>query len=352
MLVGHRSGRPTIVDVARAAGVAVSTVSRVVNSDPTVGADFAERVRRAIDAVGWEVDDRARGLRLGVSGTVGAAVVTLGSRFLEEVDRAARAAGLVVVASATDDDPTREDDTIRALCRRRVDGLLVEPTSPVPSPYLLGQIRHGLAVVAVDRVVAAEHCDAVVSDNRAGIRLAWEHLRRRGHETIAYLGDDERLFTGAERADAFRALAAAEGRDVRHLLSTGATSRDRVARDLAVMLERTVPPTALITGNDIVSGCVLQVLGSGLAGLGFVGFDDIEFAEIVDPPCTVIAQDYAAMGRAAVEMIVSRRQDPSLAARRRVVGVSLIDRSSRLSRPVRSRVGAGTPRRHGDPAES
>lgn len=322
-----------MVDVARSAGVAVSTVSRVVNRDPTVGTGLAERVHGAISALGWEADDRARHLRLGVSGTIGAAVNGLDSPFLREAERAARALGLMVLATSTEDDEQLENEAIRSLIRRRVDGLVVEQRRARTDPYLGEQIARGLAVVAIDQPLPGVSADSVVCDNAGGITLAHAHLTRHGHRHIAFLGDDERVFTGRARADAFRRCAAAAGR-ARPPVHTGDPSLEHVGAALDRLLTRRPRPTALITGNAAITVATFQHLGMGLAGLALVGFDDVELAGILEPPRTVVAQDHAAMGRAALQLLVSRIGDPSLPVRQTVVPVTLVDRSDVRPRSV------------------
>jgi len=318
-----------MVDVARAAGVAVSTVSRVANADPRVGAELADRVRTAIDQLGWEADDRARHLRLGTSGTIGAVVGELTSTFLRAAERAARSVDLMILATSTENDDQLELEAVRSLCRRRVDGLIIEPCgAPATTAYLAGQIARGLSVVALDRPLPgpAPVSDAVIGDNAAGIRLAYDHLVGRGHEHLAYLGDDERLFTGQQRADAFRRCAAARSHDVRGRVSTGAVTPDRVARALDRVLDEHPAPTALITGNATATTLAFRHLGLGLAGLDLVGYDDVAFAAVLDPPRTVIVQDYAAMGALTLQMVTTRLADRNLPVRRAVVPVRLLDR--------------------------
>lgn len=315
-----------MVDVARAADVAVSTVSRVVNGDPSVGAALRERVGRAIGEVGWEVDDRARHLRLGVSGTIGAVVGELRSVFLAAVERAARTQGLMVLAISSGGDASGEDDAVRAMCRRRVDGLIVELSQNQAAGYLARQIEHGLPVVAIDRRPPELACDLVTSDNVRGIELAYQHLVDRGHSRIAFIGDDEVLVTAGQRAATFRRKAAEHGEDAAGLVMTGSPTRDRVGAALDAVLAAPLPPTALITGNDAISVHAFQHRGLGLAGLDFVGFDDLQLSEVFDPPRSVIAQDYAAMGEAAVSMIVTRLADAALPVRQLVVPVRLLDR--------------------------
>lgn len=334
MTGGGHSGRPTMVDVARAARVAVSTVSRVVNHDATVGPELVSRVEAAISTLGWEADDRARQLRLGVSGTIGAAVYELDSPFLREAERAARVAGLLVLATPTQNDEHLERDAVRSLVRRRVDGLILERRTGHADAYLCEQIARGLPVVAIDQPVTGAVSDSVVSDNGAGIELAYRLLVSRGHRWIAYVGDDERVFSGRERADAFRACAAAHGHRSAGRVFTGAVTRDRVAADLDRALDAGHRPTALVTGNSEATLRVFEYLGLALAGLDIVSFDDFQLAGILEPPVTVVAQDFAALGRSAVEMITSRITDPALPPRQAVIAVHLIDRGARRRSPA------------------
>lgn len=332
----QRVHRPTMVDVARAAGVAVSTVSRVVNADATVGIELVQRVQQAITDLGWEADDSARQLRLGVSGTIGAVVVELDSPFLQAAERAARAAGLVVLTMSTQNDEHLEAEAVRSLCRRRVDGLLIEQGTETANSYLEEQITRGLPVVAMDRPLPGLNSDSVISDNRRGIELAYTHLADRGHRHILYLGDDEKLFTGHARAATFRRCAEQHGHHVHRRALTGAVSAERVSTDLDRALAIRPRPTALITGNAGLTMRAFQHLGAELAGLAFVGFDDLELATILNPPLTVIAQDYPAMGSAAVDMIATRLRQPDLPVRQIVTPVTLIDRNPPSRRPLDS----------------
>src|SRR6201995_5874618 len=123
---GRRSRRPTIVDVAREAGVAVSTVSRVVNRDPTVGPEFARRVLSAIDTLGYRPDAQAQQLRRGTSGTIGVAAREMSARnpLLAEFERRASASGLTVFAASTADDVERERAVFFSMRRRGFDGVV------------------------------------------------------------------------------------------------------------------------------------------------------------------------------------------------------------------------------------
>lgn len=337
MVIADHPRRPTMVDVARLAGVAVSTVSRAVNADPTVGRVLAERVREAIGELGWEADERARHLRTGVSRTIGAVVGDLDSPFLRGAERAARAAGLMLLAASTDLDEALEAKAISSLCRRRVDGLIIEPGAAGTGDYLRAQMAHGLPVVAIDRPIPDTPSDSVVVDNAHGIDLAYDHLLGRGHRQIAHVGDTEVLSTARDRADAFRRRV--RGTEPRRAptrrVFTGPVTLDRVSRDLEAALAVRPAPTALVTGNAATSTHAFRILGADLGGLDLVGFDDFELAVVLDPPWTVVAQDFATMGAAALEMIRSRIESPALPLRQRVVPVRLVERTrAALLRPA------------------
>ncbi len=329
---GHRVEllrRPTMIDVARQAGVALRTVSRVVNKDPTVGEDLAERVLRVIADLNYQPDERARQLRSGVSATVGAAVRNISDAHpvLRTIEEAAREVGLTVVAMSTEDDELRERDAIMSMCRRRMDGIIIEPTAE-DHRYLQHEIDSGLPVVAFDRPAVGVSVDTVLSDNRGGIEAAYEHLVLHGHRRVAYIGDDERIYTGRERANAFRACAAQQGNPVEGMVHPGPVQAQRVAAALATVSSGRWPATALITGNVSVTVEVVRLLGPTFGGMALVGFDDFPLADVIGAGLTVVAQGTEAIGRASVDLLRARKANPARAVQTVTVPTQLIVRGS------------------------
>ncbi len=319
-----------MVDVARAAGVGLGTVSRVVNEDPNVRSYLVERVNEAIAALGYRRDERARQLRRGVSGTLGAAVrgISRANPVLRAVERVARSNDLMVLATSTEDDERLEKEVVMAMCRQGFDGLIIEPTA-ARHDYLVPEIRAGLAIVAFDRQMRGAKVDHVICDNRLGIELAFRHLVDHGHSRIGYIGDFERIFTGRERANAFRRCVARHGGSVDGLVHTGGDSDpERIGAALDAMTSKRWPVTAVITGN---ANCTIQTLArlrSEAHAPAVVGFDDDETALLLRPDLTVVAQDSEAVGRTAVELLRERIADPGLAPRRVTTPVQLIVRGS------------------------
>jgi len=324
-----RRKRPTMRDVAREAGVALRTVSRVVNDDPTVGPHLVSRVRAAISALDYAPDERAQQLRRGRSGTIGAAVRNLADAHpvLDAVDRAGRDRRLTVLAVSTDDDEGLEREAVLSMCRRRVDGIVIEPIGS-SHDYLAAEIDAGMTVVAVDRPAGGIAADAVLSDNAAGIGMAYRQLAVHGHRRIAYIGDDERIFTGRERAAAFRACVAATGGPIDAMVHPGAITPERIAAALAHVLNRPDPATALLTGNAETTIEVVRALGADAGRLALVGFDDFRLADILRPGLTVVAQDTATIGRTAIELLVARFADPDRPIQTVTVPVTLVARGS------------------------
>lgn len=296
--------------------MALRTVSRLINGDETVGPRYADRIRAAIDALGYQPDERARQLRKGRTHTIGATVRSIADTHpvLRAVDGSARALGLSMLAVSTDDDPAREQEALLSMCRRRVDGILIEPVAE-DLGYLQPELDLGLAVIAFDRPAKGVALDTVLSDNRGGIRQAFGHLAAQGHRRIAYIGDDERIYTGHERAEAVRDCLRGLGESVDGMVHAGPLRADVVAAALDALHRLPAPPTALVTGNAVTTLEVIRRLGGTYGSIALVGFDDFALVDLLHPAPTVIAQDEALISDTILELYHDRLADPGAAAR-------------------------------------
>src|SRR5437660_375079 len=180
-----------MVDVAALAGVALKTVSRVVNSEPGVSPELEDRVRRAIEQLNYRRDANAATLRrLGrKTETIGLVLEDVSNPFSSALHRAvedaARRRGVMVFAGSCDEDPARERELIGSMHERRVDGIIVVPAGR-DHTYLYEERRAGTAIVFADRPAAHLDADSVVSDNAGGGRTAVEHLLAHGHRRIGF----------------------------------------------------------------------------------------------------------------------------------------------------------------------
>ena len=179
-------------DVASRAGVALKTVSRVVNGEPSVTPETTKRVLGAIEDLGFRRNESARLLRTGRTATLGYIADTWANpdaaavyRGLENV---AREHGYLLYSGSTDSDPEREERLALAMCARRVDGLIISP-EPGSHDYLVSEIEAGVATVFVLRPPELMRADAVLPDERGAARAAIAHLAALGHKKIGFLGE-------------------------------------------------------------------------------------------------------------------------------------------------------------------
>lgn len=315
-------------DVASAAGVALKTVSRVVNGEPGVNPATAERVRAAIELLGYSRNESARVLRQGRTSTVGLVIEDVADPFYSMLSRAvedvANHHGCLLLSGSSNEDPARERELVRTFCARRVDGLIVVPAADDHS-FLRPELETGTPAVFVDRPPGPGlDVDTVLCDNAGGARLATRHLLAHGHRRIAFLGDRASIFTAARRLHGYRD-ALGHLFDER-LVSMREPTPEGVRADLERMLDLEGPPTALFTGNGRLTVTALRALGG--RPMALIGFDDFELADLLRPAVTVVAQDPPAMGRLAAELLFRRLSGDSGPSEHLRLSVRLIPRGS------------------------
>ena len=321
-------------DVASTAGVSLKTVSRVVNGEPGVHTDTAERVQAAIARLGFARNDLARSLRHGRANALGLVIEDVANPFYSAVVRAVEDAAHershILITGSCEEDPERERELVLRLLRRSIDALLIVPAS-ADHRYLLPEIGAGTPVIFLDRPPRGIEADAVVFDNVGGARLAVEHLVRQGHERIAFVGDPPSMYTAAERLDGYcAALREAGVSVVDELVRAGshdAGAAQRSAREL-LALPADRRPTALFTSNNRNTVGALRALREGDGTVALVGFDDFELADMLAVPVTVVRHDAAEMGRLGAELAYARLDGDDALPRRHTIPCELVPRGS------------------------
>ncbi len=326
--------RPTMRQVAARVGVSTKTVSRVLNGEPGVSPATAEQIRAAARDLGVRRTDLARNLRRGDrTETVGLVLKHSSTRFydhlIEGVEEVAdRHRALVITAGSRTEE--RERETLLALSSRRVDGLLIVPTGH-DHAFLRPEQEAGTALVFVDRPPSGLDSDTVLADDAGGAHAATAHLLRHGHRRIGVLGASAQLHTVAERVRGHRAALASAGLpDDPALLALdldgGAAARAATVR----LLTAPDPPTALFALNGVCSVGATYALRDlrRHRQVALVGFDDVELADLLDPPVTVVQHDVTAMGRVAAELLFARIGGADAPAETIVLPTALVARGS------------------------
>jgi LacI family transcriptional regulator len=328
--------RPTMRDVAALAGVSLKTVSRVINGTPTVAPELASQVQRAAAQLNYQPNLTASSLRRGdgKSLTIGLMLEDIANPYSSTIYRSAedvaRARGVGLLAGSVDEDPQRERELAAALFLRRVDGLIIVPAGQDHS-YLLGEMKMGTAVVFVDRPPRYLAADSVVADNRAGAASGVRHLISHGHRRIAYLGDLTSIATAQERFAGYQdALREAGVTFDDHLVRHDLHTIDAAKAAATELLTGPNPPTALFSEQNLVTiGTVRALRGSGWQHrIALVGFDDFPMADLLEPGVTVVAQDPAAIGTLAAEILFRRIDGDASPVQEHVVPIRLIERAS------------------------
>jgi LacI family transcriptional regulator len=332
----HPLRRPTMVDVASLAGVALKTVSRVVNSEPGVSPELEARVKRAIEQLNYRRDANAATLRrLGrKTQTIGLVLEDVSNPFSSALHRAvedaARERGVLVFAGSCDEDADRERELIGSFRERRVDGIIVVPASH-DHTYLYDERRTGTALVFVDRPAGHLDADSVVSDNVGGASQAVQHVVGRGHSRIGFLGDMRSISTAQDRLRGYtQALEAAGVRVDENLIRTELRDPDAAARAIDELLALRDPPTAFFTGQNLLTIGGVRALRRARCEreIALIGFDDVSLADVVDPAISVVAQDPQALGRTAADQLFRRLDGDTGPAVHQVIPVTLIARGS------------------------
>ena len=310
----------TIREVAKRAGVSVATVSHVINGTRQVSPETAARVRRVMTELDYQINAVAQSLRTRATRVIGVVVSDITNPFFAVLVRGAEDAahdeGYSLVVCNSDEDPGKEDLYVRTLRRRRTDGLLIAPTMDGSSPVIQELAHQKIPLVFIDRKARDVQADAVLSDNIGGAYEATKYLIRRGHTRIGIVLGIPGATTTEERYMGYRRALDESGiAPSAKLVVHGGYRMEKGSRPTQELLALDCPPTAIFSTNNLMTVGVLRELAR--SGIGVpkevevVSFDDLEWAELLSPPITTVAQDPYGIGHKAVELLLKRLQGES-----------------------------------------
>jgi LacI family transcriptional regulator len=326
----------TMADVARLAGVSVTTVSHVINGTRPASERTKRAVLGAIERTGYRPNTIARALARGGTQSLGLAISGLSNPYFTDVvaaiEAAAGRAGHTLLLADTREDPEQELRVVRALAERQVDGMLLAPTVGALDGALPYLERQGVPAVLLDRFVDAE-LDQVGCDNEQPTARLVDHLVGLGHRRIAMAVGIRGLSTTEERVRGYRlALEHAGIAFDPALLAEGGSQRDGARDAMDALLAAPDPPTAIVSGNNFMTIGVLRAIAErGLTvpgDIALVAFDDFEWADLFAPRLTVIRQPTSELGTRAVELLLSRLADPRQPPRTERLEATFVHRDS------------------------
>jgi len=304
----------TIRDVAKRAGVAPITVSRVINNSGYVSRETRERVEAAVAELGYVPNILARSLRSRRTNTLALVLTDITNPFWTTVARgvedAASEGGFHVILCNTDESETEQEEYLTVLLQKQVDGVLLAPARSTPEPVEFIQ-RQGVPVVVLDRRVPHAQVDVVRGDSEGGACQLIQHLLSLGHRRIAMLSGPQCVSTAVDRVTGYRQALADAGLDTSaELVYYGEFTQASGYEMAQQMLTVTPRPTALFAANNFIAiGALRALRDAGLQvpeDIALVAFDDISSGLVIEPFLTVAAQPAYEMGQRATELLLAR----------------------------------------------
>jgi DNA-binding LacI/PurR family transcriptional regulator len=322
----HR--HPTVVDIAKLAGVAPMTVSRVINDSGYVSAELREKVQRVVDKLEYHPNALARGLKSQRSHVIGILAPDIQNPFSAElagnIQDVLLESGYTSFLSTTEQSSKRELAALRAFFDHRVAGIVVATRETEAGDEELERFtRRGLPIVLVGRSSGPSSISRVTADHWKGAYDAVEHLISLGHKHIGYIGGSPGAAGRLRRFQGYCEAMRAHSLEVRDEWIAGPDAEfgpgySRQADGYAAMehlLSLTERPTAVFARNDFTAmGAMSAARDRGVSipnDIAIAGFDNVPQSAFTTPPLTTVAQSTAEQGRAAARMLLARIENPA-----------------------------------------
>ncbi|MFN7252631.1 MAG: LacI family DNA-binding transcriptional regulator [Anaerobacillus sp.] len=330
----------TIKDIAKAAGVSVTTVSRALNGYSDVNEKTRERIKQIAQELQYSPNTLARSLVMNKTKTIGLLVsgMTRGSikdNFTYEI-----LCGINDTTSSLDYDliffstntSKQKEKSYTQLCReRKVDGVIIQGIK-TDDPYLREVIDSDIPCVLIDIPIEGASVGYITTDNVLGAKNAVKHLLQLGHKHIGMINGHNQAFVSQQRLEGYRLGLIEDNIDFNwNYVVNGAFDEDQAYLVSKKLLQTNPQLTAIFSASDVMALGVLRAakeLNRSIPDdLSLVGYDDIVLASYVSPPLTTIAQDKYLMGQKAAELLVAMLQG-GIEERRIVIDTVLVERSS------------------------
>lgn len=329
---------PTLQDVARSAGVSTATVSRVINDSTHVSHDVRARVNKALDKLNYRPNRAARRLRVkdGIHQLIGLLIPDIQNPFyvdvIQGVEEVVYSNDYAVFICNFSQDYNKEKAYLNIMKEEGIDGLIVAPYHE-EDRMVTSLVHSGLPIVCIDRGLNKVNADLVVVDNESGAYQAVKHLIQLGHERIGYVGGLYSIPTSRHRRDGYvKALREFDIEIDDSLIKFGDSKHESGQQMVREFLDMDNPPSALFTGNNVITLGGLEVIHSrGVKipdEIAVVGFDDMYWSNSLNPPLTAVKQSGYDIGKQATTMLFERLSEPGRAPRKVQLHTELIVRKS------------------------
>jgi len=327
----------TIRDVAKLAEVAPITVSRVINNSDYVSQATRTRVETAVNELGYIPNTLGLSLRSKQTMTLAVVITDITNPFWTTVTRGiediAQANGYSTILCNTDESDDKQEQYLQMLLQRRVDGILLVPTSSSPEPIKLVK-KQNIPIVLMDRHVSGVDVDIVRSDSEEGAYLITEHLLSLGHQRIVMLSGPQNISTSIDRVAGYRhALHDAGLPETAEEVIWGEYTQESGYKMAEEMLTRLPDTTALVTANNFIAIGAMKLLNEKdirvPEDIALVTLDDIPSTFTISPFFTVAMQTALEIGKQATQLLLNRvKGTTNLPCQEIILPVEMIVRAS------------------------
>lgn len=337
----------TLTDIAVACDVSRATVSLVLRNSPLVRPDTRARIEAEMQRQGYVYNRAAANLRRRTSSSVALVVNDLSNPFFAEfaagVDEALAAEGYVTLLGSSGESASRQQAVLGSLMQHQPAAIILSPAEVTDVGAIAKVIGKGTPLLVFNRELAGRQptdfeYDYFGLDNRAGARLATEHLLSKGHRRIAFFGGHLDSSSCRERRAGYQEAMANAGIEIAPQWQVeSAPTRLEAAAQVGALFVRDPAPTAAVCYNDAVAlGLVLGLARRGRKpgqDFALTGFDNIPEAAVSTPPLTTLDADPRARGRQAAAIVLERVRGSDTHVARTVVSVQLVQRESSAAIP-------------------
>lgn len=327
----------TIKDIAREAGVSVTTVSRVINNKPDVSDKTKEKILKIIDKFNYNPNSVARGLVMQKTHTIGLIIPDISNPFFPDIAKAiedkAQKLGYSVILFNTDNHLEREKKGVELFKSKQVDGLIVS-LSLGNEDILKDLKKRNYPVVQIDRAVFNHLYPLISIDNQKSAYKIVQFLIKKGHKRIAHITGDLNTTTARDRLSGYKnALRDFDIEIENKLIIEGDYSKRAGVEGAEKFLKMKNPPTAVFAANDLTAAGVYNaVFAEGLSipgDIAVVGHDDIDLASLLRPALTTMSQPMYSIGERAVTVLMKMiNNDGELKIDDQILNTKLIRRES------------------------
>ena len=302
----------TIKDIAERAGVSIATVSRALYDTGYVKNETREKILEVAKSLGYRThkEDEISKVKTNLAGVI---VSDITNPFFTQVVRGIEdvlsSAGYSLLLCNADENIEKETNYLRVLQNKKVDGIILAPAGG-DHKGIRGIVNKGIPLVLIDRLIDGLEADSVIIDNISGAYEGVSHLIYEGYKRIGIITGPLEVMTAKERLEGYKkALTEARIGFDESLVENGGYTQEGGYRAAKRLIERAKPDALFITNNVMTTGVLLALKEMKIKipeEVGIVGFDDLEWAPLIDPPLTTISQPIYTIGSTAAQLLLHR----------------------------------------------